>query len=131
MVEDELDEEEKARRRKESIAWRNQKRTANTFLFLTTLLEIVVTVIIMVALFLIAAKITFSCGDPNNINVQKVFLVLLLIIFFGSLVLGFIVYKWLSRIIIKKMHLEEKLPEDVMMHFRSKKEDSINAELKR
>lgn len=126
-----LDEEEKKRRKTESIKWRNEKRAANTFLFCMTLYEIIVTVIIIVILFLITAKITFTVGDQDSVTVQKVFLTMLLVIFFGGLFLGFKVYKWTARGIIKHFDLDKKLPEDVLMHYTTKEEDIKKQESKR
>ncbi len=131
MVEDEFDEEERERRKRDSIDFRNKKRTANTFLFCMTLFEIVITILIICALFLLSALLILKPFDTNSAVVQKVFVGALFVCFFGGLFLGFLVYKMFARWIIRIMDLENKLPEDVLMHYRKQTKEEKEAELKK
>lgn len=128
-----FDEEELARRKKESVEWRNKKRTSSTFTVLLTLFEIFITLVIMIGLFLLVAFFLFRVFkiDPNIQSVQVGFEISMVVIFFGSLVLGFFCYKALARWAIKKFQLEDKLTDDVLLHYKKQTKEEKEAQYKK
>lgn len=122
----EHDEEEMKKRKQDQIAWRNQKRTTDLFTFIMTVIEIIVTLAVILVLFLITAKICFTAGDPNEASVQKLFLILMVVVFFLGLFIGFILFKQIARWSIKHFELEDKLTEEVLNHYTKTKKDLEN-----
>ncbi len=109
-----LDEQEKARRRKEEIEFRNKKRYSNLFLFFGSIFQIAISLLIILGLWLLFAFIFFKVIGAQN---QYVFQGFTIIIFIGGLLLGFTIYKKLAQYIIEKKNLKEKLTNDVIKHY--------------
>ena len=109
-----LDEQEKARRRKEEIEFRNKKRYSNLFLFFGRIFQIAISLLIILGLWLLFAFIFFKVIGAKN---QYVFQGFTIIIFIGGLLLGFTIYKKLAQYIIEKKNLKEKLTNDVIKHY--------------
>jgi hypothetical protein len=109
-----LDEQEKARRRKEEIEFRNKKRYSNLFLFFGSIFQIAISLLIILGLWLLFAFIFFKVIGAKN---QYVFQGFTIIIFIGGLLLGFTIYKKLAQYIIEKKNLKEKLTNDVIKHY--------------
>lgn len=109
-----LDEQEKARRRKEEIEFRNKKRYSNLFLFFGSIFQIAISLLIILGLWLLFAFIFFKVIGAKN---QYVFQGFTIIIFIGGLMLGFTIYKKLAQYIIEKKNLKEKLTNDVIKHY--------------
>ena len=109
-----LDEQEKARRRKEEIEFRNKKRYSNLFLFFGSIFQIAISLLIILGLWLLFAFIFFKVIRAQN---QYVFQGFTIIIFIGGLMLGFTIYKKLAQYIIEKKNLKEKLTNDVIKHY--------------
>lgn len=122
----EFDEAEMKKRKQDQIAWRNQKRTTNLFTFLMTIIEIVVTLAVILVLFLATAKICFTAGDANEASVQKLFLILMVVVFFLGLFLGFLLFKMIARWSIKHFKLEDKLTNEVLNHYLKTRKDIEN-----
>ena len=123
----EHDEAELARRKKDQIEWRKIKKNTDLFTIVMTLIEILVTLAVILVLFLLTAKITFSVGDPNLESTQRVFLILMLVVFFGGLFIGFILFKLIARWAIKHFELETKLTDEVLDHYTKKAKDDQEA----
>ncbi len=87
------------------------RRKRNTFLFgiLLTVLSIIITLVLMVALYVIMAFIIIKLLGIHNANVITV---LTLLVFISSIVIEFIIYKPLTRFLILKLHLQDKLTKD-------------------
>lgn len=111
---DKYEEEALARKKKESIEFRNKKRNSNLFLFFGCVFEIIETVILIFGLFLLFSLLFFKVF---NMQSQTVFSVGSLVIFFGGLFLGFQIYKFTVRWVIAKFNLEEKLTKEVLDHY--------------
>lgn len=129
---EDLDEESRAKRKKEQVEFRTKKRTSNTFMFFATIFEIIETLILMIVLFISFAFIIFrvlKLGD-SQIGVT-IFEVGSLIIFIGGMILGFLIYKKVVRIAIKKMHLEDKLSDEVLNHYIKNTKEEMEEELKK
>lgn len=121
----ELDEAEKERRKKEAVEFRNRKRNSNLFLFLGSLFEIVVSLIIILGLFLFFLAV-LSRILPANIF-EKVYPITTLISFFGGLFLGFMVYRKLAQFIIEKYNLKDKITDEVYKHYAKLSKEEMEA----
>lgn len=130
MVE-EIDEEEKARRRKDQIEYRNKKRTSNLFTFFATIFEIIVTFIAVGVLIIGSIFILSKIVAPQTEAFSNILGILMIVMFFAGLVVGFIVYKKIIVWVIKKWKLEDKLLEDILVHYIKKTDDEVEQELKK
>ncbi|MCR4580546.1 MAG: hypothetical protein K5681_09405 [Treponema sp.] len=128
---EDLDEEAKAKRKKEQVEYRNKKRTSNIFMLAATAFEILETLLLIILMFLIVAVILFKCFDPESQGVQIAFQVSTVVIFIGGMILGFLIYKKAVQWAIKKFHLEDILLDDVKRHYIKPTKDEMEEELKR
>lgn len=125
----ELDQEEQERRKKDQIAFRNKKRNSRILLFFGCIFEIIETLFIVLALFLISTAI-FARVLPEEIA-GKVISISSIVVFFGGLFLGFLVYRTVIRFIIKKFKLEDKLSDEVIKQYSKVSKEEIEASKKR
>lgn len=125
---DELDEKERERRKNDQIEYRNRQKTSNLFLFLGTVFEIVISMAFVLLYFIIAVVITSKLPESAQ---QVTYNILMILAFLGGLVSGFFVYRFLGRLVIKKMKLEDKLREDVLNQFKTHKEFKADYEKKK
>lgn len=118
---DEFDEKEKERRKQEQIAYRNKKNTTNLFLVFGTIIEIIITFTIVMALVLLTVLIIqkVNLDDTVKGNIFQFTAIADLII---GIILGLNIYKALGRWVIKKWKLQDKLREDTLIHFKTRKE---------
>lgn len=134
MIENaDLDEAEQKRRKQQQIEWRTKKRFSGIFMTIATICEILITLIIFIVLFLgsviIATKVFGA--DLNSKVGSSVYAVFLLLFFFGSLFLGFLVYKKCVNAVIKRYHLEDKLSDEIISHYQTKEEAEKSNQNKR
>lgn len=115
-----LDEEEKARKKAEIVAYREKKRKSAMFMFAATVFEIIETLVIMVAAFLIVSFILLRVCNPDSPTVQLVFQVMTVVIFLGSIVGGFLIYKKVMRWVIGKYNLDKVLSDEILYHYYKK-----------
>ena len=78
--------------------------------------------------FIIAVVITSKLPESAQ---QITYNILLIIAFLGGLVSGFFVYRFLGRLVISKMKLEDKLREDVLNQFKTRKQFKEDYEKKK
>lgn len=118
---DEFDEKEKERRKQEQIAYRNRKNTTNLFLIVGTIAEVIITFTIVMALVLLTVLIIqkINLDDTVKANIFQFAAIADLI---GGIILGLNIYKALGRWVIKKWNLQDKLREDTLIHFKTRKE---------
>lgn len=118
---DEFDEKEKERRKQEQIAYRNRKNTTNLFLIVGTIVEVIITFTIVMALVLLTVLIIqkINLDDTVKANIFQFAAIADLI---GGIILGLNIYKALGRWVIKKWNLQDKLREDTLIHFKTRKE---------
>ncbi len=128
---DELDEKEKEKRKNDQIAYRKKQSTSNTFLLFGTIFEIVISFLFVLVYFLISAVIVYRLLNVSEETGSIIFNILLIITFIGGLVSGFWVYKRLGRWVINKWNLKEKLRDDVLNQFKTRKEYKEDFENKR
>lgn len=125
---DELDEKERQKRKNDQIEYRNRQKTSNLFLFLGTVFEIVISMAFVLLYFIIAVVITSKLPESAQ---QVTYNILMILAFLGGLVSGFFVYRFLGRLFIKKLKLEDKLREDVLNQFKTHKEYKADYEKKK
>lgn len=125
------DEAEQKRRREETIAWREQRRKSTLFMLAASVFEIIETIIIIFVLFIISSLLCFKVFNPENSVVQIAFQASLVVIFLGGIVLGFLVYKKVISLVIRKFKLEDILSKDVVSHYVKKSKDEQTEELKK
>ena len=116
---EEFDEKEKERRKNDQIEYRKKQKASNTFLFFGTLSEIVISLAFVFVYFILSIIITSKVPESSQ---QIVYNILMIVSFLGGLVSGFFVYRTLGRLVIKKFKLDEKLREDVLNQFKTRKE---------
>lgn len=121
-----LDEEERARRKAETVAYRTKKNTSRMFMVCMSIFEIVVSLAIIIVLFIAAAFVTFKLFKITGTTGQVIFEIVSIIIFIGGMILGFFAYKAFARFVIKKFKLEEKISADILEHYKSKEERKNN-----
>lgn len=127
-----MDEETREKRKKEQIAFRTKKRNSTRFMLFCSLFEIVETVLIMFVLFVVSAFFVFKVFHLSDQTAQTVVSILLIVIFLGGMILGFLIYKKFVRWYIKKFHMENKLSDEVLIHyFREEELESKKEELRR
>lgn len=125
---DELDEKEREKRKQDQIEYRNMQKTSRLFLFFGTVCEIIITMAFVLLYFIIAVVITSKLPESAQ---QVTYNILMILAFLGGLVSGFFVYRFLGRLVIKKMKLEDKLREDVLNQFKTHKEYKADYEKKK
>ena len=116
-----LDEAEKARRKKEQIEWRTKKNNSNMFMIITSLVQIVFTILVIALLITIASLIMFNVMNLDGEAIQVAYPIVLIALFVIGVFFAFFFYKKLTRLVIKKMHLEDKLLDDVLEHYKIQK----------
>ena len=125
---DELDEKEREKRKNDQIEYRKKQKASNTFLFLGTICEVILCFGFVFIFFIISILIVAKVPESAQ---QIVYNILMIISFLGGLVSGFFVYRTLGRLVIKKMNLKEKLREDVLNQFKTRKEFKADYEKKK
>ena len=125
---DELDEKEREKRKNDQIEYRKKQKASNTFLFLGTICEVILCFGFVFVFFIISILIVAKVPESAQ---QIVYNILMIISFLCGLVSGFFVYRTLGRLVIKKMNLKEKLREDVLNQFKTRKEFKTDYEKKK
>ncbi len=118
---EEFDEKEKERRRKEQIEFRNRKNTTNLFLVLGTIIEIIITFTIVMVLVLLTVLIIQKINLDDTVK-GNIFQFVAIADLIGGIILGLNIYKAIGRWVIKKWKLQDKLREDTLIHFKTRKE---------
>lgn len=124
-----LDEQERARRKKDQVEWRTKRNTSNTFMLVSSLLQVVSTLILVAALIAIATAIMFNVLDLNGEAIQIAFPIVIMGTFLAGAIFSFVVYKKIARYFIKKLDLEDKLSDDVLKSYKYKKKSEKISEI--
>ena len=119
---EELSEKEKEQRKNDQIAYRKKQSASNLFLFVGTICEIIIALAIIVVFFLLSVLLLSRVFHFSEEATSLLFNIFLAIDFIGGLACGFFVYRALGRWLIRKWNLHEKLREDVLNHFKTRKE---------
>lgn len=127
----EIDEAELEKQKMAKIEYRTKKNRSTIFMILASLFEIVETLILMLGLFLLMSLIFFKCFDPQSATVRVLFEVFSVLIFIGSMVGGFLIYKAVVSLVIRKFNLQDKLLDDVLQHYVKQSKEDEEKKLKR
>lgn len=127
----ELDKAEQERRKKDQIEYRNKKRFSTLFLTLGSIFEIIETLIIIFAGVILSSLLIFRVFHLPTDQSSIVFSIVLIAIFIGGLVLGFIIYKKVVGWVIRKFNLQEKLNDEVVSHYVKDPKEEQNKKQKR
>ena len=128
---DELDEKEREKRKNDKIDYRQRQNKSNTFLFVGTICEIILSATFFFIYFILSVLIVQHLFGGTSEDTQSLaFNIFLIISFVGCLVSGFFVYRKLGRLVIKKWKLENTLREDVLNQFKTHKEFKADYEKK-
>jgi len=119
---EELDEAEKERRRKAQVEYRNRNRRSTIFLLCGGVISIIVTVLIIFALLILEAVFYFKVFKMPEDGNLTVFSIIMILLFFVGVVLGHLIYLKLVRWAIKKWNLKDKLSDDLINHYKTKKD---------
>jgi len=114
---EDLDEEARNKRKAEQIAFRNKKNFSTMFMVIATLVEIIITFLLVIGLLILGIFILSRVCNVESEAFSNILGVMVIIISLAGLVLGFIIYKLLMRFIIKKFKLEEKLNDEILFHY--------------
>lgn len=125
------DEEQKEKRKKDVVEFRNKKRTSNMFVFFATIYEILITVLTILFLIILSSFLIFKFFDPNLRSVQLAFEIAMIVAFIGGIVLGFTIFKKTIRWFIKKFNYEDKLLDSVKIHYVKQTKEEMENELKK
>ncbi|MCK9169671.1 MAG: hypothetical protein M0P01_04590 [Treponema sp.] len=96
-----------------------QKRRSTIFMIVASVIEIAVTLIIMVGLYIFAAWLIYKVLKSTS---PVPFQIAYPLIFILGMVLGFIVYKRIMRFGIDKFNLKDTLQPDIIDHYLTRKE---------
>lgn len=122
---EEVDERNEAERKAQIVAYRTEKRRSSMFMVVASIGQIIVTFTIVLALFLAVAFLCFRVFGLTGDTVGNYFMALMVIVFGGGMVLGFMLYKYLLRLVIVHTDWKNKLSKDVMIHYFT--DDEMNA----
>jgi len=128
---EDLDEAEKAKRRRDQVEYRNKKRTSNIFMFFATIFEIIETFIVVGILLITSLVILAKIFPPQGEAFSNALGIIMIIMFIVGLIIGFMIYRRIITWVIKKWHFEDKLLDDVLVHYIKKTDDEITEELKK
>lgn len=114
----EIDDEEKKRRKELAVQMRTKRKNSTIFMLATTIIEIIVSLAAILVLFCVSAFLIFKVFNAGNSKLGAIiFEVLTIASFIGGMIIGFFLYKACARWIIKQFKLENKLSDDVLMHY--------------
>lgn len=115
----EIDDEEKKRRKELAVQMRTKRKNSTIFMLATTIIEIIVSLAAILVLFCVSAFLIFKVFNAGNSKLGAIiFEVLTIVSFIGGMIIGFFLYKACARWIIKQFKLENKLSDDVLMHYK-------------
>ena len=103
---EDLDEETRAKRKKQQVEFRTKKRASTRFMLFCSVFEIIETVLIMFIMFVLSALIVFKVFNATGPTGQLVFQILLVVIFIGGMILGFIIYKKICPLVYQEIQHE-------------------------
>lgn len=117
---EEYTEERQEEIRANKIANRKLLRNSRIFAGVFSLVNIILTVAIMLALFIVVAALLGRVLKVSNEVGSYLWPVCSLVIFIGSFILGFKCSKLIAGLVISKAHLEDKLIEDMLERYQKK-----------
>lgn len=104
--------------KRERIEAQKKARNTNIFLFCTTIIQIVVTLVLIIAMFIVSLIVVSLVMGKDNPIAPTLMQFLMFAEFIGGLILGFMVFNAIVRLLIKKLHLEDKIKKDVLDRYK-------------
>ena len=108
MIEEEMtpyEKEEKERQKQAKIEYTKKKKFSAIFMTLACVFEIIETLIVMLLLLVGVAFLFTKVIHVEGKIYDTIMTICMIVVFFGGLVLGFIIYKKLVTFVIKKFKL--------------------------
>ena len=130
MDKSELTEEEYNERKNAAVERRNKKNFSNRFVLITNIF-LIIGILAIIFILMLPVFAIFSHLDLTSTAIAMLFEVCKMVVFIGSLFLGFWIFRKVVNIIIRKNHLEDKLTEDVKKHYLKKTKEEREMELRR
>ena len=134
MIEEEMtpyEKEKKERQKQAKIEYTKKKKFSAIFMTLACVFEIIETLIVMLLLLVGVAFLFTKVIHVEGKIYDTIMTICMIVVFFGGLVLGFIIYKKLVTFVIKKFKLEDKLIDDVIIHYKKESKEQRESRLKR
>lgn len=134
MKEEELtpyEEAEKEREKQAKIEYRKKKQFSAIFMTVACIVEIIETLIVMLLLLVGVAFLFTKVIHVEGKIYDTIMTICMVVVFFGGLFLGFFIYKKLVTLVIKKFKLEDKLLDDVIIHYKKESKEQRESRLKR
>ena len=128
---EDLDEKVKQQRKKDAVEYKKKKKYSSMFMFFASVFEIIETLIVMIVLFVLVAFLLFRVFGATGDVGQTVFSIMTIVVFFGGLILGFMIYKRTMGWVIEKFKLEDKLSKEILDHYRKRTKEEKEAELRK
>jgi hypothetical protein len=97
----------------------DMKRRSTIFMIVASVVEIIVTLVIMICLYIVAAWLIYKVFKSTS---AIPFQIAYPLIFILGMVFGFMVYKKIMRFGIDKFNLRGKLQADIIDHYLTRKE---------
>lgn len=116
-----VDEAKEAERKASLIALRNQRRKSTIFMLCASVLQIIVTLVVIIALF-VAAILLFKVFNIGIDSMSTFFSLMMVVVFGGGMVLGFKIYKNIIRRVIASNELYKVLRKDDTIHYFTEEE---------
>ena len=126
MKEEELtpyEEAEKEREKQAKIEYRKKKQFSAIFMTVACIVEIIETLIVMLLLLVGVAFLFTKVIHVEGKIYDTIMTICMVVVFFGGLFLGFFIYKKLVTLVIKKFKLEDKLLDDVIIHYKKESKE--------
>ena len=134
MIEEEMtpyEKEEKERQKQAKIEYNKKKKFSAIFMTVACLVEILETLAVMLLLLILVTFLFTKVIHLEGKAYDTVMTICMILVFFGGLALGFFIYKKLVTLVIKKFKLEDKLMEDVLVHYTKEPKEKREQRLKR
>ena len=130
MDKSELSEEEYKERKAAAVEMRNKKNFSNRFVLITNIF-LIIGILAIIFILMLPVFAIFSHLDLTSTAIAMLFEVCKMVVFIGSLFLGFWIFRKVVNAIIRKNHLEDRLTEDVKKHYLKKTKEEREMELRR
>lgn len=134
MIEEEMtpyEKEEKEREKQAKIEYRKKKQFSAIFMTVACIVEIIETLIVMLLLLVGVAFLFTKVIHVEGKIYDTIMTICMVVVFFGGLFLGFFIYKKLVTLVIKKFKLDDKLLDDVIIHYKKESKEQRESRLKR
>jgi hypothetical protein len=127
----ELSEEEKQERIKKELEFRAKKRNSRIFLLAGSIFEIVETIALIIALFLLFIVLIIKVFHFKEQTAQTLYQISTVVSFIGGLILGFFIYRACANFVIEKFKLHDKLTDEVINHYSKRAREAQKEAMKR